>query len=414
MSLSRLEGVTANLLRDGGENVAVTRGKLSLLSNNGKTAAQGLKPRSVLGDLSRNTRNTSTNAGSKSDGTENEFKKPVNFPAKVIKKQAQEIEKVKQQSIEEIKPTILDTLTEKTSSFSSQNLNNVIDIDTEFDNPQLVAVYVKDIYKYLHELEIKTPIKANYMEGYKIRPTMRSILIDWMIEVHGRFKLLQETLFLTVAIMDRFLQMEPKIVRQELQLVGLTAMFIASKFEEMFAPEIHDFVFMSDKAYTKDDILEMEYRILKALDFNLGRPLPLHFLRRYTKVATAVSDDVDVLHHTLSKYLMELTLTEYDFCHFPPSQLAAACLCLSLKLLDENESLINVLWNDTLVHYSGYSFENLEPVVEKLCALIIKSDTYKFQAVRKKYAVAKFYNISTIHHLKSPFINLFAKMALKS
>ena len=86
--------------------------------------------------------------------------------------------------------------------------------------------------------------------------------------------------------------MEPKIVRQELQLVGLTAMFIASKFEEMFAPEIHDFVFMSDKAYTKDDILEMEYRILKALDFNLGRPLPLHFLRRYTKVATAVSDDV--------------------------------------------------------------------------------------------------------------------------
>ena len=133
---------------------------------------------------------------------------------------------MKQQSIEEIKPTILDTLTETTSAFSSQNLNNVIDIDTEFDNPQLVAVYVKDIYKYLHELEVNwgcheyfflsfatlfwmqvnSPIKANYMEGYKIRPTMRSILIDWMIEVHGRFKLLQETLFLTVAIMDRFLQ----------------------------------------------------------------------------------------------------------------------------------------------------------------------------------------------------------------
>jgi len=61
---------------------------------------------------------------------------------------------VKQQPIEEIKPTILESLTEKTSSFSSQNLNNVIDIDTEFDNPQLVAVYVKDIYKYLHEIEV--------------------------------------------------------------------------------------------------------------------------------------------------------------------------------------------------------------------------------------------------------------------
>lgn len=47
------------------------------------------------------------------------------------------------------------------------------------------------------------------MEGYKIRPTMRTILIDWMVEVHGRFKLLQETLYLTVAIMDRFLQVSP-------------------------------------------------------------------------------------------------------------------------------------------------------------------------------------------------------------
>lgn len=127
-------------------------------------------------------------------------------------------------------------------------------------------------------------------------------------------------------------------------------MFIASKFEEMYAPDIHDFVFMSDKAYNKKEVLRMEYRILKALDFNLGRPLPLHFLRRYTKAATHSYDwvnkcyfhqfsglnyrsqkKVDVLHHTLSKYLMELSLPEYDFCHYSPSQLAAASLCLSLK-----------------------------------------------------------------------------------
>lgn len=127
-------------------------------------------------------------------------------------------------------------------------------------------------------------------------------------------------------------------------------MLIAAKFEETWAPEINDFVYMSDKAYTCKDVLAMECRMLQKLDFRLGRPLPLHFLRRNTQAASQILDQVvfpvlatlgifnrkfclqvDVLHHTLSKYLMELTLPEYSFCHYLPSELAAAALCLSLR-----------------------------------------------------------------------------------
>ena len=60
-------------------------------------------------------------------------------------------------------------------------------------------------------------------------------------------------------------------------------MLVASKYEEMYAPEVRDFVFITDETYSSDDILAMERQILRALDYSLGTPLCLHFLRRYSR-----------------------------------------------------------------------------------------------------------------------------------
>src|SRR3569833_449127 len=111
---------------------------------------------------------------------------------------------------------------------------------------------------------------------------MRAILIDWLIEVHLKFKLLPETLFLTVNIIDRFLERQI-IQRTRLQLVGVTAMLIASKYEEIYAPEVRDFVYITDKAYTKEEILKMEQCILQTLDFNVTVVSPFRFLEIFVK-----------------------------------------------------------------------------------------------------------------------------------
>ncbi len=111
---------------------------------------------------------------------------------------------------------------------------------------------------------------------------MRSVLVDWLIQVHQKFNLLTETLYLCVHIIDRFLeiQMVPKL---ELQLVGVTALLVACKYEEMIVPSIEDFAFMTDNTYTVGAIRTMEINILKTLSFMLCKPNALNFLRRFSK-----------------------------------------------------------------------------------------------------------------------------------
>ena len=99
-----------------------------------------------------------------------------------------------------------------------------------------------------------------------VNEKMRAILVDWLVEVHLKFKLVPETLYLTVNLIDRYLA-QVTVMREKLQLIGVTAMLIASKYEEIYAPEVQDFVYITDRAYSKSEILECEFSMLSALDF---------------------------------------------------------------------------------------------------------------------------------------------------
>lgn len=276
---------------------------------------------------------------------------------------------------------------------TSSSLVGVEDIDRDKGDPFLVPEYVNDIYAYLREVEAKYPIKQNYLAGQEVTSKMRGVLIDWLVEVHQQFHLLAETLYLTVAIIDRYLQEVRTTTRKKLQLVGVGAMFLASKYEETFAPEVGDFVYICDYAYTKDEILRMEKVIVRTLNFSFSRPLPLHFLRRYSKAAHALP-----VQYAMAKYLMELCLVDYDMCHYAPSLISAAALYLALWLFHSEKKGV---WTKTLVHYTSYFFRDIEAVVKQVASVVVKASTSKNQAVNKKYAHSKFLKISCSPELKA-------------
>lgn len=156
---------------------------------------------------------------------------------------------------------------------------------------------------------------------------MRAILLDWLVDVHMKFKLLEDTLFITVNIIDRFLDIIP-IPRTKLQLVGVASLFIACKYEEVYSvPHIKDLVYVCDKAYTKEEILEMEGNILQTLDFNLISVSPLKFLDHYGKLA-----QLEERNMMLSKYLVEMALLDFKMLKYTPSMIVCSSIYLVHKI----------------------------------------------------------------------------------
>ena len=159
-------------------------------------------------------------------------------------------------------------------------------------NVVLASENVKHIFTYLYTLEKLHPLTANFMvsaASFQIQPRFRFILVDWIVAVQVRFSLLPETLYLSIALLDRYLQKKgDRLAKDRLQLLGVTCVYLAAKYEEMFPPDVNDFVFITDNTYTVRDVRLMEIDILDVMNFFIGFPLPIHFLRRYSKVAKVI------------------------------------------------------------------------------------------------------------------------------
>lgn len=305
----------------------------------------------------------------------------------------------------------------------------------DFWDPSMVAEYSDEIFAYMHDLEVcsklsfewrlsadtsscscsRCPILATWStrprstgkhtftlggQGTRLsrgsRRSMRSTLVDWLLQVHMRYHMLPETLWIAVNIVDRFLS-NRVVSRSKLQLVGVTAMFVAAKYEEIMAPSVDEFVYMCESGYTKDEILKGERIILTSLEFAISSYCtPYSWVRRISK-----ADDYDLQTRTLSKFLMEVTLQDHRFLRAKPSLVAAVGMFLSRKMLGNDWvhglcspistifcadlSALSLAQNDAFIFYSDYCESQLVAPTQYILE-IISAPGFDSQFVYKKYS----------------------------
>ncbi|XP_062227742.1 cyclin-A2-1-like [Phragmites australis] len=273
---------------------------------------------------------------------------------------------------------------------------NIVDIDKCNDNPQMCTSYVAEIYSNLMASELMRRPSANYMETLQrdITKGMRAILIDWIVEVSEEYKLVPDTLYLTVYLIDRFLSRN-YIERQRLQLLGITSMLVASKYEEICAPRVDEFCFITDNTYTKSEVLKMECQVLNDLGFRLSVPTTKTFLRRFLRAAQASRKAPSLTLGFLANYLAELTLIDYGFLKFLPSVVAASAVFLARWTLDPSD----LPWNYTLEHYTSYKSSDIQTCVCALRELQHNTSNCPLNAIREKYRQEKF---ECVGNLTSP------------
>lgn len=221
---------------------------------------------------------------------------------------------------------------------------------------------------------------------HDIRPKMRAVLVDWLVEVIEEYRLLPESLYSAVQYLDRYLS-KRSVTRQRLQLLGCACMLIAAKFEEIYMPMAEEFVYITDNAYDRGSILEMEQEVLQVLDYSVKCATAKHFMTRYLHAAGAARGDMTT---NIVKYLCELSLLEYRFLQYKPSQVTAAAVLVAHRIEG-----VSPAWTPTLQHYTGFAESDLETCAADLSCAHADAAHLPIEAVYKKYTHSPYMRVAT-------------------
>lgn len=258
----------------------------------------------------------------------------------------------------------------------------------------------RDIHAHLRELEHDCAAHNYTSAQREITGQMRSILVDWLVEVAQEYRLSDETLHLCVHYTDRFLSRLP-IQRSRLQLVGITCLRLACKFEEASPLAIDEFVYISDGSYTKDEVLRMESMVLAKLNFSLSAATSKAFLKRYQEVAPLdgsmqTNAEAVLRYEYLANFFLELALQETDCLRWLPSMIAASSICLARVCLG-----VQPHWTTQLEAFSDYDQSAVRACIVELHALHRKAAFSSLRAVVDKYSQKKLLGVAQLTPLET-------------
>ena len=265
---------------------------------------------------------------------------------------------------------------------SKTNLNiNIINSNYNYSNQrrnaQIPYEYFNDFLEtYCREektLEFK--IKPNFMKNQQeINCRMRAIIVNWIIEVHDRFKLLPDTLFLSIIIFDRYMSVVNNIDKNRLQLVGVTSLLIACKYEEIFSPEVRDFICILDRAYEREDLMEEENNILKILKFEVTYPSSL----RYYEILR-IQFGIEEKYYKYGQFLLELCLLDCKFSKYMQAVIATTVCFIVLKLFQR------VSFEKFMNNKVKISEKEIIDCLIDICFLVEFIDCSIYPAINKKH-----------------------------
>ena len=211
---------------------------------------------------------------------------------------------------------------------------------------------------------------------------MRAILVDWLVDVTCKFKMLPQTIFITVALIDRFLA-AVRISHKRLQLVGVAALMIAAKYEEIYPPPLADYVTVCCNIYTAPEVLAMESEILLSVGFELNKPVSFVLLE-FLRVQARLEDKAFVF----AQYFLEAALLDVAHLRHSPLELAAGAVYLANKLLKRPA------WDASLAAGASVGEATARAAASTLFTALQQIERSALRAVTRKYQSPQFFCIA--------------------